>query len=628
MNDISVKKRMTTLGLSAILLLLALSSIGTTLILWYTTSQAAEAVHMNNLYQHAHYLVRAEISDMHEYASDPDAETKEEFYDDARRFVTTLQIVQKDGDVGDYTLVKRVLVEQEQYQELIMQFFVFVDADATIRANTFHDKTLEPCFTRIDTQIAIATDEDYQLSVQSLTHLTDTQHLIAGLTVLVFVVGFIFLVQLWKMMHHYQHQLDEKTRTELVQTKQLALTDPLTGLPNHRTMMDRIEQELAHCQRTQEQCTVVFVDLDHFKHINDTWGHRAGDAVLREAARRLKENIRPQDAVGRYGGEEFVLLLTNTDKREAKLTAERLCAVFAADPCVVKDEETEQTGNLIPVTASIGVAVYQEHGTAREALIEAADRAMYYAKQTGRSRVCIAGEETTLTSQVLTNLSNGRQSEQVTVQTLAAVADIHDEKTSAHARRMVRLAEATTRQLGRPQEEVHLVRLAALFHDIGKIGIPDAILHKPGPLNEEEWTVMRRHPILGQHVLEQVGGIFELLSHIVVAHHERWDGRGYPHKLAQDAIPLGARILAVVDSYDAMTSNRPYRLSMSDADARAELQRCSGHQYDPQVVEAFLQVLKTPEQLPAPVVMNESLNDATASPQTEGDVRDRESVRS
>lgn len=391
-------------------------------------------------------------------------------------------------------------------------------------------------------------------------------------------------------------------------------------------MMDRIEEELARCQSTQQSCAVVFVDLDHFKHINDTWGHRAGDAVLCEVARRLKGRVRQHDAVGRYGGEEFVMVLTDRDLREVRQIAERVRMAFAEEPCLLEPEENAPAGNVIAMTASIGVAVYGEHGVTREALIEAADRAMYYAKQMGRNRVCLAGEETVLMPDVLATIPRGQLTETVSVQTLSAVASIHDGKTSAHAHRMVRLAEATTRGLGRSEEEIHLVRLAALFHDIGKIGIPDAILHKPGPLTEDEWTVMRRHPVLGQHILTQVGGLFELLSHIVVAHHERWDGRGYPHGLAQDAIPLGARILSVVDSYGAMTSERPYRPALSDAQARAELQRCAGSQYDPQVVEVFLHVLDATEQPQAPVVMEELPCDATPS-SAAGEVLDRETVR-
>ena len=244
----------------------------------------------------------------------------------------------------------------------------------------------------------------------------------------------------------------------------------------------------------------------------------------------------------------------------------------------------------------MGVAVFQEHGSTREVLIEAADSAMYFAKHTGRNRVCLAGEEFAAVQKVLAKARDGQMSEDVVVQALSDVAQVHDRETSGHAQRMVRLAEATARVLGRSDEDLHLIRLAALLNDIGKIGIPDTILHKPGPLTEEEWAVMSRHPEIGRQVLVQAGGTFVLLSRIVGAHQECWDGSGYPYGLAREAIPLGARILAVVDAYDAMTSQRPYRAALPTAQARTELQRCAGSQFDPQVVDAFLRGLDAQEQ--------------------------------
>jgi putative nucleotidyltransferase with HDIG domain len=184
-----------------------------------------------------------------------------------------------------------------------------------------------------------------------------------------------------------------------------------------------------------------------------------------------------------------------------------------------------------------------------------------------------------------------RISEVEAIQALTAAASAHDGGTHDHSQRMIQLTEETARYLGRSEDEVHLMRLAALLHDIGKIGIPDAILHKPGPLTNEEWAIMRSHPEIGKTILEQTGGILRLLSNTVVAHHERWDGTGYPSQLSGDNIPLGARILSVVDSYDAIISRRAYREPRPIEEAKAELQRCAGSQFDPQVVAAFLAVL-------------------------------------
>ena len=176
-----------------------------------------------------------------------------------------------------------------------------------------------------------------------------------------------------------------------------------------------------------------------------------------------------------------------------------------------------------------------------------------------------------------------------------------------HAHRLVEFAVATARKLGQSEEDLRLLRLGAILHDIGKIGIPDAILYKPGPLTEEEWVVMRTHSVIGRQILEEIGGVFQQLATIIVAHHERWDGTGYPNQLAGEAIPVHARILTVVDAFDAMTSRRVYREPLSALQARAELLRCSGNQFDSQVVEAFLQVLDEQENAGVPGPLIEAL---------------------
>jgi diguanylate cyclase (GGDEF)-like protein len=393
-----------------------------------------------------------------------------------------------------------------------------------------------------------------------------------------------------------EHEALNEANTRLAA---LATTDPLTGLPNHRTIMNHIEESLVSCRQTQKACAILFLDIDHFKRINDTWGHRVGDAILREVGHRLEASLRSEDFVGRYGGEEFAMVLANTQEEEAWQIAERLRLILTEQPCSWEgEEEGIPTKNSLSVTASIGVALYQKHGTTRETLIEAADTAMYHAKHTGRNRVCMAGEEEQQEQELLIKETGRITSDLAAIQVLIAVADVHDEGTSTHAQRMVLLSTATARMLNRSEEEIQLVRLATLLHDIGKIGIPDAILNKPGPLTEEEWIIMRQHPSFSREILEPAGGIFQLLSHIVVAHHERWDGFGYPKRLIHEEIPLSARIISVVDTYDAMTSQRPYRNPLPISVAREELQRYAGSQFDPQVVEAFLRVLDEQEQPP------------------------------
>ena len=380
----------------------------------------------------------------------------------------------------------------------------------------------------------------------------------------------------------------------------LATIDPLTTLPNHQRVMNRVEEELSRCQRTQSGCAILFLDLDHFKRINDTWGHRAGDMVLHETAQRLMQTLRLEDFVGRYGGEEFAIVLADTQVEEARQVAERIRISLAGKPFLWEADEA-QAPIFIPVTVSIGIAVSPEHGNSRAALIEAADGAMYQAKHAGRNLACVSGEEQAFVHELLTTAVNAHTPDRAALQALVAAVQAFDKGTSTHAKRMVQLSEATAQKLGCTEEEQHLVSLAALLHDVGKIGIPHEILNKPGPLTENEWAVMRTHPGIGRQILQQAGGRCALLSHIVVAHHERWDGSGYPYGLSGDAIPLGARILTVVDSYDAMTSDRPYRQALPEAEARAELEKCAGRQFDPQVVEAFLAMLADKAKGPQPV---------------------------
>lgn len=395
--------------------------------------------------------------------------------------------------------------------------------------------------------------------------------------------------------YHEQQVLGQQYQVLLQEVDQLyreqvlaAITDAVTGLPNHRAIMTRIGEELSRAGRAQLPFAVLFVDLDHFKHVNDTWGHRAGDAVLRQVGSHLREAVRKEDFVGRYGGEEFAILLTGSDLAAAVSVAEKLCKAVEARPRTWYGDDGPVT---VQVTASIGVAVYPLHGATRETLIERADSGMYLAKQAGRNCVRVGDIEVEASRERADSSRDFVPVPAQAVQALTSMALAHDRGTGEHARRTIDLCEATARELGYPQEQVYLVRLGALLHDIGKVGIPDAILHKPGKLTEEEWLVMRRHPIIGREVLEQIDGVFRHVAPIVSAHHERWDGAGYPEGLAGQQIPLGARILSVVDAFDAMTSRRVYSEPKSEAEARAELLHCAGTQFDPSVVSAFLTVL-------------------------------------
>jgi diguanylate cyclase (GGDEF)-like protein/putative nucleotidyltransferase with HDIG domain len=359
-----------------------------------------------------------------------------------------------------------------------------------------------------------------------------------------------------------------------------ARTDPLTGLPNRRGFRELLDLELERARRGTIRMTVVVGDIDHFKEVNDRSGHHVGDAVLQRVAGLLREGKRQIDAAARVGGEEFALILPDTDARGAFLLAERLReatrAAFRED--------------AVPITISFGIASFPTHGETAASLLRAADEALYAAKESGRNR-------TVLHSPVLrVALREGRDDRDIegerflaVVLDLAEAADLRFSGSARHSETVGRYAELMARELGLSEQRVGRVRLAGLLHDIGKVGVPSEILSKPGKLTDEELAVVRRHPELGAQILDH-----PTLADVrawVGAHHERPDGAGYPRGLAGDELPLEARIVAVADAYEAMTSDRSYRAAVGHERARAELERCAGSQFDAQVVRTFLAVL-------------------------------------
>ena len=360
----------------------------------------------------------------------------------------------------------------------------------------------------------------------------------------------------------------------------VARTDPLTKLSNRRGFRELLDLELERARRGGTTMGVLVGDLDDFKDVNDRSGHQVGDLALQRVARLLCEGKRQIDAAARVGGEEFALIVPDIERDGAFALAERLRMAlreaFANDPT--------------PLTISFGVSVYPEHGETAAALLHAADQALYAAKQSGRNRTVHhspALRDELRTPSDLHDIQGERFV--VAVLDLAEAVDLRFSGSARHSETVGRYAEMMARELGLPERRVSRIRLAGILHDIGKAGIPNSILHKPGPLTEEEYEQIKRHPELGAQIIEHVS-----LSDVrewVAAHHERPDGLGYPLGIHAGAIPLEARIVAVADAYEAMTSDRPYRDSIGYDAALAELRHGAGTQFDAHVVNAFIAVL-------------------------------------
>src|SRR5689334_2619049 len=378
-------------------------------------------------------------------------------------------------------------------------------------------------------------------------------------------------------------QLYQRAIVRALRAMRLALTDPLTGLGNHRHFHERLERELQHANERNLPLALCFVDVDDFKRINDRFGHPAGDRVLSQLAARLRQT----GEAFRLGGDEFALLLPGYDENSALTAASSVVERIAAI-------ELEQLGS---VTVSVGVATSPAHAGERDELIRLADSALYWAKEYGKNRVRSYRPDVIELAE-LKRLASGpdRAARFRAAASLARAVDARDVYTGSHSQRVADLAARTARRLGLPDEEVELTKLAASLHDLGKLAIPEEILRKPGPLTEPERIVLERHPQIGFRMLESLG--VDPVADWVLHHHERWDGSGYPDGLPGERIPLGARIIFVADAYDAMISDRVYRRRVSPEAAIAELQRCAGTQFDPEIVDAFADELALTEMAP------------------------------
>ncbi len=360
-----------------------------------------------------------------------------------------------------------------------------------------------------------------------------------------------------------------------------ALTDALTGLLNRRGFEEQFELELERAWRSQRLMSVLIGDLDHFKDINDRFGHHAGDAVLEKLGEVFMGEKRRIDICARMGGEEFAFVLPDTDEHGAFMLAERL-------RIAVHDAFDSQP---VALTISFGVANFPGHGETAASLLRSADQALYAAKALGRDRCVIHSPEIAGTVSGETgNRHSVGEGHLATVIALAETLDVRDEGTAKHSQTVGRFAELTAIELGLPANTVERVGLAGILHDVGKVGIPDSVLKKPGPLTEEEWTLMRKHPEIAARILEDAD--MDDIRHWVLVHQERPDGAGYPKGLKGNEIPIEARVLAVADAYEAMTSDRVYRHALSHEAAQEELLACAGSQFDAAVVHAFLKLLE------------------------------------
>ncbi len=356
-------------------------------------------------------------------------------------------------------------------------------------------------------------------------------------------------------------------------------TDPDTGMLNRSGMREALDAEIDRARRSRSPLAVIVVRIDGHRPLSAGAGER--NVVVELVASALRRVKRGMDHAARLGEREVALLAPDCEPNDAYLVAERIRAAA----------RTELEGLPASITVSLGVACYPEHGATAESVLHAASQGVAAAEQLGRDRTVIYSSE--IASLVLaaeTRSHEDRGGNLAAVLALTEVLDIRDAGTASHSQTVGRYSETIARELGLSDELIERVRLAGILHDVGKIAVPDGVLNKPGKLDDDEYEQMKKHPEVGALIVD--GADLKDVASWVIAHHERPDGRGYPFGLSGDEIPLEARILAVADAYEAMTVDRVYRGALPVEEAREELRRCAGSQFDPRVVEVFLEALE------------------------------------
>ncbi|HDZ77604.1 MAG TPA: diguanylate cyclase [Candidatus Omnitrophica bacterium] len=398
-------------------------------------------------------------------------------------------------------------------------------------------------------------------------------------------------------------KIEDESRRYMQRLKELTLRDPHTGLYNYRYLMDRLSAEIELCKRHYFSLSLLIIDIDYFKSINDVYGHQIGDRVLLELSGFIKNLLRKSDTLTRYGGEEFVVVMPQATKRNALNTANRIIEQV--------NKHIFKIGNVsIKIRVSIGISEFSRESklTETKEIFDAADKALQRAKETGGNRTAVFSalykdkkkrsgkinykEEVEILKRKITKL--GQRVDQAVLESMYAFSkslEARDYYTAEHADRMIAIASDIGKKIGLNKNILDNLEKAAVLHDIGKIGISDEILRKKGKLTPEEYKIIKTHPQIGAEIIRAVHFLKDVVP-IVLHHHERLDGMGYPSHLKNGEIPLCARIIAIADAYQALTSDRPYRKAFSKKKAFQILKEEAGAHFDKKIVDTLIRIEK------------------------------------
>jgi len=391
------------------------------------------------------------------------------------------------------------------------------------------------------------------------------------------ILAGVFILTAWPLGYYVRIE-DEHIKV----LEGLINVDSLTGTYNHRFFYDALEEIMNKCEKENKPVTMMLMDIDYFKNYNDINGHQMGDEVLKLIGAILKNSFREEDIVARYGGEEFAIILPNTSEGDSINLAEKLRSNI--EKTYFNGEENQPNGKL---TVSIGMSYYPDKAKNDIELFKSANDALYRAKFFDKNRV---ETYTSILDEMKIDIEDEHIDIITSIKTLISVINAKDKYTYGHVERVVVYSRLLADKLELNEKNKKDLIFGAYMHDIGKINIPKEILNKNMPLTSDEWGIMKQHSMNGVDIIKSVDSLKEVIP-LILHHHERYDGNGYPDNLKGNDIPYLVRMLTVADSFDAMTSSRPYNKRKTYREAVQELKKCSGTQFDKDIANAFIEVI-------------------------------------
>jgi diguanylate cyclase (GGDEF)-like protein len=549
--------RATVAGLLAVLCFLAGFSVITDRRVARASKRADTAARLSSTYLEARYWVTEAKSVERRYRFEASSSVRFSHEQAKRRLTAALnRVVKLDGSPATRRALDELLTLNSRYDFASHELFAAVDRGDPKAVEIDHT-VIDPIFGVLEYMIKRQAEAASKAALAHSAGLREDQAGASRAIAIAFAAGLLLLVGFTVILLRFR-------RRELARLSQAAITDPLTGLRNHRAFQEDLARELQRVGRSGEPLSLVMLDLDDLKSINDTLGHQAGDERLQDLARAIGSCRRATDVAYRVGGDEFAVILPASRALGALEFAQRVRAAVA-------------------VTAGIAEATELR---SRDDVIREADLALIGAKRIGQE-AAIYGPDTRVESGH--DAVEDEHHERTLASALALAVDAKDSYTRSHCQTVSQLCAVIAAELGLDGERVARIRLAGLLHDVGKIGVPDAILNKPAALTDAEFEQMKRHSLLGGDIVAAAEMHDE--ARWVRHHHERFDGTGYPAGLEREEIPLESRIILVADAFEAMTSDRPYRKAPGEAFAIDELTRNAGTQFDPDVVAALCRAL-------------------------------------